>query len=400
MAASSRISIVGILMSHLVTFFSLFAYHVPNGLELIQINSTLLSVCILKQLNTAGKSGPAELAFAPYRRKGHCLKIFWATVFGPQVDRGFNLAFKEHADPYSKPVLHIMRKLSHEKKCIVFIGDSLMAQTLNAFLAELTREADLWNVTERPHRLQVEMKEPFKALKSTLFFEKYKWRNASILRFGHNRHDDAEAASKQFILETIRAECVRSPGFVGGSRGAVVLGNIGVHIESMRGVELEDRMRNEHRNIAVQVAFLETMPQHFDSEDGSYSRWTPTYYKTPNSWDPKHPLYHCRAVSNMERSTTGAVAHLLIQRLRGNHSSNRNEVEEEEEEEEKKKKNEDDYIGYIETFKYFNAFPLMHNGYCREDIRTVLQDCTHYCAFAPPMWMPIWSQLETFIRQP
>eukprot|EP01036_Dinobryon_divergens_P030260 gene30260-39479_t len=351
MAASSRISIVGILMSHLVTFFSLFAYHI------IQIYS------ILKQLNTAGKSGPAELAFAPYRRKGHCLKIFWATVFGPQVDRGFNLAFKEHADPYSKPVLHIMRKLSHEKKCIVFIGDSLMAQTLNAFLAELTREADLWNVTERPHRLQVEMKEPFKALKSTLFFEKYKWRNASILRFGHNRHDDAEAASKQFILETIRAECVRSPGFVG-------------------------------------VAFLETMPQHFDSEDGSYSRWTPTYYKTPNSWDPKHPLYHCRAVSNMERSTTGAVAHLLIQRLRGNHSSNRNEVEEEEEEEEKKKKNEDDYIGYIETFKYFNAFPLMHNGYCREDIRTVLQDCTHYCAFAPPMWMPIWSQLETFIRQP
>lgn len=307
-----------------------------------------------------------------------------------------------------------MRKLSHERKCMVFIGDSLMAQTFNAFLNEFAREASLRNITERPHRLQIEMKEPYETLKSTRLFEVYKWRNASILRFTHSHHDDLEVnSSKQFILDTIDAECITSAvvsrrGTGGG--GAVVVGNIGLHIDSLPVVELADRMnrfisflgkdlrklatnrqqQQQQHEVAVQVAFMETLPQHFDSVDGSYRLWKYANIKNdniyernlnkiPNSWDPQHPLYHCRVVDSAKKSITSSIAHFIIHKNSG-------------EEEDPSTR-----IGYIETFKYFNAFPLMHYGYCQEDIRSVLQDCTHICAFAPPMWMPIWSQLEKFI---
>ena len=295
-----------------------------------------------------------------------------------------------------------------------------MAQTFNAFLAEFAREAGLRNITERPYRLHIEAEEPFLELKSTRLFEVYKWRNASIIRFVHSRHDESEASSKQFIVDTIHSQCIALPS---RHHGAVVIGNIGLHIDSLPVMDLADRMnkfisflgdlrrlttniphqhpqeqqhahyelqqeqeheKNEQQHdLAIYVAFMETLPQHFDSVDGSYVLWkqaTAGYSNSkrqyqPNSWDPQHPLYHCRIVDDAKKSITSSIAHFII------HNNN----------------NEESKIGYIETFKYFNAFPRMHYSYCKEDIRTVLLDCTHICSFAPPMWMPIWSQLEKFI---
>ena len=109
--AASRISMMGILMSHLVTFFSLFAYHVSNGLELVQINSTLLSVwydelavCMIdnpnlqypKAVEYCWQKWPGRIGFRSLPTQGSLSEEFLghcSTLDMPQVDRGFNLGF-------------------------------------------------------------------------------------------------------------------------------------------------------------------------------------------------------------------------------------------------------------------------------------------------------------------
>ena len=129
-----------------------------------------------------------------------------------------------------------------------------------------------------------------------------------------------------------------------------------------------------------QAAFIETFPQHFDSIDGTYKNWQTIRTsdslkeitsKPTNSWDTAHLLYHCKPNDQNINLIEKSIAQSIINT--NYHYNNK--------------------IGFIEVFKYFNKFPRMHYGYCREDVRTVLLDCSHLCSFNPTMWMPIWAQL-------
>jgi len=340
---------------------------------------------------------------------GHC-----CTLEMPLIDRGFNQglgfitshidflypcltltlnylqAFKGYEDPYTQPVLNIVRRLVKQQRCLVFIGDSLTAQTLNAFLAELIRESALANITERAFRIPVVEQEPFSRLKTKKHFQHYQWQNISIMKFTYAKHDASETNMRQFIEETVKENC-----FDSNARGALIIANIGLHIQKLSIVDLANRMNsflsylNELRKLALinQVAFIETFPQHFDSIDGTFNNWqkpdssmtSDTLKKLtlrPNSWDSVHPLYHCKPNERNINLIENSIVQSII-------NTNYN--------------NNDNKIGFIELFKYFNHFPRMHYGYCKEDVRTVLLDCSHLCSFNPTMWMPIWAQLETFL---
>lgn len=137
-----------------------------------------------------------------------------------------------------------------------------------------------------------------------------------------------------------------------------------------------------HRRGANVALMTETTATHFNSDDGSFERWeTPNGYNSHayNDWDKENPLYNCRALPG---NVTNRVQNEVMQKVLTQYNLTRE-------------------VYVVETFRHLAPHHNMHYGNCHAEggYRMHNLDCTHFCAFSPLMWTPIWRSLEQSLQK-
>jgi len=309
---------------------------------------------------------------------GHC-----CTKEMPIDARGLLNSSTAIGDPRAKPLITMMTQVAKHNLTLVFWGDSIMAQTLYAFVAELRRESLLHNLS-LPESITAEGKKLFVLHPATTaaIGAMFRYMNVTIVLFRQNVEDQPPAV--EFMSQIGRVL----------STSVAVFANRGLHLAKMAeqaGNPGRETMYNlleqfiltvkqvkesDENNVAV---WMETTATHFNSRRGDFAEWeTPNGYHlmTYNTWDPEVPLYHCRQ-HNESEAGLNRLDNLLMYEILQHHNLTR-------------------VLPVIEVHKHFVPHYRMHYGNCQSEggYRTALMDCTHFCAYSPLMWAPIWRQIE------
>lgn len=139
-----------------------------------------------------------------------------------------------------------------------------------------------------------------------------------------------------------------------------------------------DGVQKEHPQ--SKVIYRETLPSHFNSNDGTYESWQVVEHQdlsAYNTWDPALPRYYCRALPD---NVVNRIENIFVREKIAASKFN---------------------ISILSTFRHFAPFYKMHHGSCDHDSDDHQfasgADCVHICGFAPAMWMPIWAELKAII---
>jgi hypothetical protein len=55
-------------------------------------------------------------------------------------------------------------------------------------------------------------------------------------------------------------------------------------------------------------------------------------------------------------------------------------------------------VKVLHVFRYLSPFYRLKYGFCGGYDRIPVLDCVHYCAWGPTMWVPIWDELHSLLR--
>lgn len=332
-------------------------------------------------------------------------------------DRGFDWVFPGFEDGRKqRQCIDLLQLLSKRNMSLVFIGDSMNNQVTSAFIEECIREGidgafnsgakDSMPWFQHPDHFGI----PLAALGLIKNVIRMDWSNQ--LRKSSQIYNnsvyiyviDLWYGRRSLLNERHLMELALPTIIEAHPSGLVILTNVGHHLESERSHSNPSVMvsaigeflnwlheytkMNSGLNL---VLFRETTPSHFDSPalDGSYEKWKGAGrshydYMARNPWDDMasvSPLYHCRAIKDsaapLMNTLENLVAASVIQAWNRFSRS---------------------HLGILHVFKYLAPFYRLKYGFCGGYDRLPVLDCVHYCAWSPPMWVPVWQELLDAVK--
>ena len=341
----------------------------------------------------------------------------------PMKNRGFQLVERGFESGNITIVKDFIDLLSLRNQSLVLLGDSMNNQVYNAMIEELKREFVLLNESIGK-TINFNAKSEVEWLNNPSAFgvdssviqymgavASYKGRDGSkiyiyLIDFWYGKRTSAiDKHLMDDVLPLISSQ--HSPS------GIMLLANIGHHLEMEReqflqkqkhflvqGIAdfvnwLDDMSKLNKRNI---VLFRETTPTFFNSplHDGLYessklSGYSKINYMIENDWNDniydtgksEKSLYYCHSLNkttNTDRPENYYVHKILETWAKykinsSNAGSYRSKVG----------------VWYIQ--KHMAPFYKMSYGHCGGYNRIGILDCTHYCLWSPPMWIPLWADL-------
>lgn len=309
---------------------------------------------------------------------GHCCEIEM-----PVQSRGFLNSSTVIGDPLGRPLINMMTKMAKHNVTLVFWGDSVTVQTVYAFVAELRRECLLHN-EPLPESITAEGKKEFELNSASTrgIVSMFRFLNVTIISFRQTA--EGQPSAEEFMSAVARVY----------STSIALFANMGLHLAKMAeriGKPGRQTMHNLLEQFILDVKhvkqldensvafWMETTATHFNSRLGVFADWeTPEGYNsaTYNTWDPEFPLYHCRQ-HNESEAGLNRLENLLMYEIMQH-------------------QNLTQVLPVIEVHHHFAPHYRMHYGNCPSEgnFRVGLMDCTHFCAFSPLMWAPIWRQME------
>jgi hypothetical protein len=379
----------------------LATYYTPDQLCLISNSSgtnTREEHVILKDCRKELKySNGLEFGFSatrPYLDEGTCCNSEKQLGY-----RDFDKVYSgmEEANPY--PLKDLFENLSDKNQSILFLGDSLAATSTFAMIGEIERMIELGGIDA------VLQGQKVTNINRYDLFWKYappprsdgRLRNPVYLYYIYL--EDFKFVDDLGEVKTLAA-CADLDRLGKLSRvmsdhpdGLVMLGNIGAHLKIDRArPDPLRRILNQKisqfilwlndvtiMNPKHKVFWRESFPSHFGSVDGSHETWKGSQAEQ-NAYlnglaDRLH--YHCKPLQNTstEMMHSQVPENGIAKRVLENWTESR--------------------VRLFPVWSYFAPFWNMHCGTCHLLSKNI--DCLHLCAYAPPMWTPIWVQLVEMV---
>ena len=335
----------------------------------------------------------------------------------PMKHRGFHLV-ERGFEGYGRTsvVKDLFDSLSESNRSLILLGDSMNNQVYNAMIEELKREyawrnESLAEVANFNAKSEVEWTRNPGAFglsaKTPMYIgaiATYRSRSGSkiyiyLIDFWYGRRSSAiDMHFMDQLVPMISSMHVS---------GILLLANIGHHLE----IEREQFLQNQKHPLVQGIAdfvnwlddvsklnkknvvlFRETTPTYFNSplHDGLYesfklSGYSNINYLVENDWNDniydsgkgEKSLYYCHSFNksmNVERPENTYVREILFNWA----------------------KHSDSYrsrVGVWSVYDHLVPFYKMSYGHCGGYNRIATLDCTHYCLWSPPMWIPLWADL-------